>query len=292
MRHTHQPPVYRESEECRSQRNGEDIEPGLEESESFYTLTYTVLFLGHAIGSIVAGLLFNYIPTWYLFLCSTLSFIFGYLLYALASNGWMMILARGLAGIQLGTSTALSFAYFGVSFEKYTENIKLLEKYESKKVARVKKYLFSTYSIGTFFGRVVGIGFPLILAQFPNTPQFRTAGWFCMASGVALLLMQLLLFHGECAWKCPKINFMGYQKKLSSFGTLNCGEVFVKIVVPVYVIIVGGLKGLRYVVNEVLINPIATDSFGFSDEDMGILLHHQCCGCICCFNPAVYFSVF
>jgi hypothetical protein len=36
----------------------------------------------------------------------------------------------------------------------------------------------------------------------------------------------------------------------------------------VYVIIVGGLKGLRYVVNEVLINPIATDSFGFSDEDM------------------------
>ena len=136
----------------------QDIEPGLEESESFYTLTYTVLFLGHAIGSIVAGFLFNYIPTWYLFLCSTLSLIFGYLLYALASNGWMMILARGLAGIQLGTSTALSFAYFCVSFEKYTENIKLLDKYESKKVARVKKYLFSTYSIGTFFGRVVGIG--------------------------------------------------------------------------------------------------------------------------------------
>jgi MFS family permease len=211
----------------------EDIEPGLEESESFYTLTYTVLFLGHAIGSIVAGLLFNYIPTWYLFLCSTLSFIFGYLLYALATNGWMMILARGLAGIQLGSGTALSFAYFGVSFEKYTDNIKLLEKYESKKVARVKKYLFSTYAIGTFFGRVIGIGFPLILAQFPNTPQFRTAGWFCMASGVALLLMQLLLFHGECAWKCPDINFIRYQKKLSSFGKLDCGEVFVKIVVSI-----------------------------------------------------------
>lgn len=28
---------------------------------------------------------------------------------------------------------------------------------------------------------------------------------------------------------------------------------------------------MRYVVNEVLVNPIATDSFGFSDEDMSYL---------------------
>ena len=38
--------------------------------------------------------------------------------------------------------------------------------------------------------------------------------------------------------------------------------------VPLYVIVAGGLKGIRYVVNEVLVNPIATDSFGLSERDM------------------------
>ena len=48
-------------------------------------------------------------------------------------------------------------------------------------------------------------GFPVILAQFPKTPQFRPPAWFCVAVGVALLLLQLALFHGESAWHCQKI---------------------------------------------------------------------------------------
>ena len=101
--------------------------------------------------------MFNFIPNWYLFSLSTLSYVLGYLLYALAANGWMMVLARGLAGIQLGASTALAFA-FGVSFEKYKENMKPLHKYEEKKIAKSKKYLFSTYSIGSLLGKVFGLG--------------------------------------------------------------------------------------------------------------------------------------
>ena len=53
--------------------------------------------------------------------------------------------------------------------------------------------------------KLLSIGFPAILAQFPETPQFRPVGWFCVAAGVALLLLQLLLFHGECAWNCSGI---------------------------------------------------------------------------------------
>ena len=117
-----------------------------------------MLFLGHAIGSTTAGIMFNFIPTWYLFSLSTLSYVFGYLLYALATNGWMMVLARGLAGIQLGAAAALAFAYFGVSFEKYRENMKLLNRNEEKKLAKAKKYLFSTHSIGNLLGNVFGLG--------------------------------------------------------------------------------------------------------------------------------------
>ena len=198
------------------------MEPGLEQSEEFYSLTYVVLFAGHTMAAVTTGLLFNLIPTWYLFLVSTLSHTLGYLLYALATNGWMMILARALAGLQFGAIDSLVFAYYAVSFEKYKENLKTIGKFEEKKAAKVKGYLFSTSAIGYIVGYQIGAGsysiclqlairghnilstagFPAILAQFPETPQFRSAGWFCVAAGVAVLLLQLALFHGECTWNC------------------------------------------------------------------------------------------
>ena len=36
--------------------------------------------------------------------------------------------------------------------------------------------------------------------------------------------------------------------------------------VPLYLIFVGGVKGIRYALPEVLLNPILSDSFGFSEE--------------------------
>ena len=134
------------------------VEPGLEQSEAFYSLTYVVLFVGYTLGAMGAGLLFNLIPTWYLFLVSTLCHTLGYLLYALATNGWMMLLARGLAGLQQGSIESLMFSYFAISFEKYTENLKTLGKYEEKKAAKVKGYLFSTTSIAYVIGFGIGVG--------------------------------------------------------------------------------------------------------------------------------------
>ena len=42
--------------------------------------------------------------------------------------------------------------------------------------------------------------------------------------------------------------------------------------VPLYVIFVGGVKGVRYVLPEVLVTPILSDSFGFSDEKTSLFL--------------------
>jgi MFS family permease len=134
----------------------ENIEPGLEQSETFYSLTYVVLFSTYTISAVGAGLLFNHVPTWYLFMFSTLSHILGYLLYALATNGWMMIMAHGLAGLQMGASTSLVFAYCSVSFEKYTENLKILGKCEKKKAERVKGYVFSLFIVGNSLGFAIG----------------------------------------------------------------------------------------------------------------------------------------
>ena len=118
-----------------------------------------------------------------------------------------------------------------------------------------------------------------------------------MAAGVALLLLQLLLFHGECAWNCSKSNTAKNTKKLKSDNkleqslTTSLCKVFVsskqkvyilfkqcisvtkffnaKIKVPIFVVVIGGLKGMRYVLPEVLINPVLSDSFGFSNTSTG-----------------------
>ena len=134
------------------------MEPGLEQTETLYSLTYVVLFVSHAIAAVATGLLFNHIPTWYLLLVSTLCHILGYLLYALATSGWMMILARALAGLQTGSVDSLVFAYYSVSFEKYTENLKTLDRFEETTAKKVKGYLFSSACIAYAIGYGLGVG--------------------------------------------------------------------------------------------------------------------------------------
>ena len=38
--------------------------------------------------------------------------------------------------------------------------------------------------------------------------------------------------------------------------------------IPLYIILVGGVKGARYVLPELLLNPIVSDSFGFSEKEI------------------------
>ena len=83
-------------------------------------------------------------------------------------------------------------------------------------------------------------GFPLIMAQFPSSPQFRTAGWFCVATGVAILLLQLLMFHGECAWKCHIFNRTGLRKPkffFKSQGKWSYFDIFVKVIVSSFIML-------------------------------------------------------
>ena len=68
------------------------------------------------------------------------------------------MLARGLAGVQLGSNASLVFAYCSLSFEKYTENLKILGKYEKKKAEKIKGYVFSLFIVGGMLGFAVGTG--------------------------------------------------------------------------------------------------------------------------------------
>ena len=117
-----------------------------------------VLFVGHTTAAISVGLLFNFIPTWHLFMASTISHIAGYLFYALATNGWMLFVARGLAGAQQGAVFSLVYAYDAVSFKKYRENLIALGKYDEKIAEKRKMYLYSSNTLGNLLGHFIGVG--------------------------------------------------------------------------------------------------------------------------------------
>lgn len=136
------------------------IEPGLEQSEMFYSLTYVALFIGHTTSAVAVGLLFNIVSTWYLFLLSTLAHTAGYIFYATATSGWMMLVARWLAGVALGSVVSLTFSYYGVSFEQYQKDLKILGKYDETKASKTKGYVFSSYRIGFVLGNSIGVGKP------------------------------------------------------------------------------------------------------------------------------------
>jgi hypothetical protein len=109
-------------------------------------------------------------------------------------------------------------------------------------------------------------GFPIILAQFPETPQFRTAGWFCLAVGVVLLVLLLVLFHGECAWQ--PYTRLRYPRRFPPCTRKRVDEkLFFSIVIPAYVIVVGGVKGIRYLLPTKMMMPIVADAFGYSERD-------------------------
>lgn len=69
-----------------------------------------------------------------------------------------MILARALSGISMGAVVTLSFTYYGVSFEEYVEDMKILKQYEEKRAFRVKGYIFSLFAVGNALGSIVGAG--------------------------------------------------------------------------------------------------------------------------------------
>ena len=128
----------------------------MQQSEVYYSLTYSMFYLGHVLTALIAGYLSNKIPMWYLFMGTIVLHIMGYVLYALSTTGWMMMISRILAGISMGAAIAVSFAYLGFSTERYADNLRILGEYDARKVAQVKGYVYSLFNVGTGVGYIVG----------------------------------------------------------------------------------------------------------------------------------------
>jgi len=148
-----------ESSDHISPSNVLQIEPGLGLSETFYHWTISVYSIGEFLGAIFAGYIVSRIPFWYSVMLTLLTDITAYVFYATAINGWMMIIARVLAGTYGSLQNVVAFAYFGVSYPLYLEALGKEERAkEEQKTTKVKDRLFTFYAIAANVGFLFGPG--------------------------------------------------------------------------------------------------------------------------------------
>ena len=83
--------------------------PGFGQSEFFYSWVVAAYSIGEVTLAVVYAYLFHVVPYTYIFLSLITSYILGSLLYAVASSGWMILIARFLVG---GSSVVGESAFY------------------------------------------------------------------------------------------------------------------------------------------------------------------------------------
>ncbi len=129
-----------------------------------YSLLVTILSCGEVVGGLMSGFFTKCIPHWYQFMFAISLHTIGYVLYGIATNGWVLMVGMFLAGYYLGAQITLSMTYATELSGKY---VTLTNKEKNdcidyeKKVVKTRNFLFAIHSIGYSIGYVVGPGEPL-----------------------------------------------------------------------------------------------------------------------------------
>ena len=140
------------------------ILPGLGRSEFFYSWTITIYSLGEVIMAPIAGYSTRIIPYWYILAVGILMQMFGYIIYAVASEGWMLLVARLLTGGYSGIIETISYSYVSEKEQDYREAYfqvheqDLSKKNGKLKLPNVKEKMFSLLTIVVAFAYLLGPG--------------------------------------------------------------------------------------------------------------------------------------
>ncbi|XP_064385763.1 uncharacterized protein LOC135334489 [Halichondria panicea] len=248
--------------EILSQNNTKQkIEPGLGESELFYSLLISATNVGAIIGGLVCGFLVGIVPYWYLWAVSLVAHTISYVMYCVVHQGWLMMISRLLAGYFAGATLTLGFSYFTDTSVLYVEKL-TGAKTESE---RVRNYLFATFSFSMNLGFLLGPGFAVIVAQFESVDQFRAIGWFNVAYGVVVLCVLVILFRGEMSFKTDRrLSYCQAKKQNSSCRLQNMSLLSLFIIISFLFLFI--LERIRAAFIGTVFNPIASDSFGIDES--------------------------
>ena len=139
------------------------VPPGLGQSEFFYSWVVTAFSIGEVTFALVYTGLYNVVPYTYVFLSLIVSYILGYLLYAVASSGWEILVARFLIG---GLSVLGESAFYVYVAERevdyeiayYATRGRMDDVDGSKKPKSLKEKMYAYRTVGTGTAFLIGTG--------------------------------------------------------------------------------------------------------------------------------------
>ena len=135
------------------------VDPGLGESEFFYSVILATFYISALFGTLTAGILVMWMPYWYLFLMAICSQILGYVIYGVATQGWHLIISQVLVGYFVGAQYTLSFSYANDSSVSYVEQMKeRAHKLDKGYRLHVRDILYTLISTANVFGYYIGPG--------------------------------------------------------------------------------------------------------------------------------------
>ena len=139
------------------------VPPGIDQSEFFYSWVVTAYGIGEVTFSLVYAGLYNVVPYTYIFLTLVVSYILGYLLYAVASSGWVILVARFLIGGISVLGESAFFVYIAereVDYEAayYATRGRVDDVDRSKKQRSLKEKMYAYRAIGAGTAFLIGTG--------------------------------------------------------------------------------------------------------------------------------------
>ncbi len=138
------------------------IEPGLGESEFFYSTQMAIFYGTATFSALLVGVLVRYIPYWYEYVFFTTTLVFGSVLYGIAHQGSTLAVSMAIIGLYLGAENTLGNNYAIKLSSKYVEVLKKRDNdkefnYE-KRTVKVRNYLYTTRALGHGIGFTIGTG--------------------------------------------------------------------------------------------------------------------------------------
>ena len=123
----------------------------------FYSWVIATFNVGALVGALGTGLATKYIPYWHIILVGLISHTVGYVIYPLATTGWLIIISKFLSGLFVGQELTVALAYFAESSLDYQAAHKALGNSKVKSDT-IRNRLFALHNIGVDIGYVLGPG--------------------------------------------------------------------------------------------------------------------------------------
>lgn len=137
------------------------VEPGLGESDFFYSALMTIFNTTAAVAAIISGILVKCVPFWYQYICFISFLVLGSVLYGISNNGWVLGIGIAIIGLFLGAEGSLGNNYANQASKKYVKTLK--ETGESiwnadEKAVKIRNYLYTAHTFGHGIGFIIGTG--------------------------------------------------------------------------------------------------------------------------------------